>query len=44
MDGVSHGRCAKSGMYSRGGIAQGRLDSLDPDNFGYLMTAEEPTA
>jgi len=40
---------AKSGkitffMYPQGETAQGRLDSLDPDNFRYTMTAKEVTA
>jgi transglutaminase-like putative cysteine protease len=40
---------AKSGkltffMYPQGETAQGRLDSLDPDNFKYTMTAKEVTA
>jgi transglutaminase-like putative cysteine protease len=40
---------AKSGkltffMYPQGETAQGRLDSLDPDNFKYTMTAKEIAA
>jgi len=40
---------AKSGkltffMYPQAETAQGRLDSLDPDNFKYTMTAKEVTA
>jgi transglutaminase-like putative cysteine protease len=40
---------AKSGkltffMYPQGETAQGRLDSLDPDNFKYTMTAKEVSA
>jgi transglutaminase-like putative cysteine protease len=40
---------AKSGrltffMYPQGETAQGRLDSLDPDNFKYSMTAKEVSA
>ena len=31
-------------MYPQGETAQGRLDSLDPDNFKYAMTARELTA
>jgi transglutaminase-like putative cysteine protease len=31
-------------MYPQGETAQGRLDSLDPDNFRYAMTARELTA
>src|SRR6266568_5352461 len=31
-------------MYPQGETAQGRLDSLDPDNFKYEMTARELTA
>jgi len=31
-------------MYPQGETAQGRLDSLDPDNFKYTMTAKELSA
>jgi hypothetical protein len=31
-------------MYPQGETAQGRLDSLDPDNFKYTMTAKEVSA
>jgi hypothetical protein len=40
---------AKSGrltffMYPQAETAQGRVDSLDPDNFKYTMTAKEVSA
>jgi hypothetical protein len=31
-------------MYPQAETAQGRVDSLDPDNFKYTMTAKEVAA
>jgi hypothetical protein len=31
-------------MYPQAETAQGRVDSLDPDNFKYTMTAKEVSA